>query len=171
MKKTSLLALLAIPLAGVGIVGSAALAAGAIPTQIAPQVATSVQSASQEIQDGLPDANEEKDTDKEIPDAQEQQMLQSQAKITADQAKQAAEAKVNGTATSVELEDEDGSVVYSVIIGTQEVKVSATDGSIVKIETEDGEHESAGERMTTGHGNEPNDGSSVSDGDGETNDD
>lgn len=171
MKKTSLLALLAIPLAGVGIVGSAALAAEATPTQITPLVATSVQSTAQEIQNGLPDGKEQNDNDREIPDAQEQQQLQSQAKITADQAKQAAEAKVSGKASGVQLEDEDGTVVYNVIVGNQEVKVNASDGSIVKIETEDGKHESAGERMTTGHGNEPNDGSSVSNGDGEVNDD
>ncbi len=129
-----------------------------------------MQSTAQEIQNGIPDGNEERDSDKEVSDAQEQQLLQSQAKITADQAKQAAEAKVSGKASSVQLEDEDGSAVYSVIIGTQEVKVSATDGSIVKIETADNEHDSDGATMTTGHGNEPNDGSSISDGDGETND-
>lgn len=155
MKKAALMAIVAIPLAGIGIAGTAALAAGATPTQMPSEVKTSVQFAAQEIQDGLPEG---KDTDKEIPDAEEQRQLQAQARITPEQAKQVAEKRIGGTAAGVELEDEDGVVVYNVAIGNQEVKVSASDGSIVRIETEDGADES-------------NDGSSISDGDGETNDD
>ncbi|MHB1086532.1 MAG: PepSY domain-containing protein [Minisyncoccota bacterium] len=162
MKNKSYLALLAIPLAGLGIAGSVAFAQTNIP---AP-----VQAQTQEIQAGLPDGKEE--MDREIPDVQEQQMLQAKATITADQAKQVAQTKLGGTATSVELEDENGTVVYNVIIGNREVKVNATDGSIVKIEVADAENESDDStQMTTGHGNEPNDGASASGGDGETNDD
>lgn len=159
MKNKSYLALLAIPLAGLGIVGSVALAASNAPT--------SYQSAQTAVVN-----QREADSDNEIPDAQEQQMLQAKATITADQAKQAAQAKLGGTASSVQLEDEDGTVVYNVIIGNQEVKVNAADGTITKIEAADTENESGDtEQMTTGHGNEPNDGATVSDGDGETNDD
>ncbi len=161
MKNKSYLALLAIPLAGLGIVGSVAFAQSNTPTP--------VQAQAQEIQTGLPDGKEE--MDREVPDAQEQALLQTKAKITADQAKQAAQAKVSGTASSVQLEDEDDTVVYEVIIGNQEVKVNATDGSIVKIEAADAENDADDNEQTTGHGNEPNDGASVSDGDGETSDD
>lgn len=158
MKNKSLLALLAIPLAGLGVVGSVALAASNTPATHSMQTPVSDQ--------------READSDKEVPDAEEQQMLQAKATITADQAKQAAQAKLGGTVTSVELEDEDGVVVYSVLIDNQEVKVNASDGTITKIEAAETEDNSddAGQ-MTTGHGNEPNNGASVSDGDGETNDD
>jgi uncharacterized membrane protein YkoI len=61
------------------------------------------------------------------------------AKITADQAKQAAEAKVGGAASSVELGSENGSLVYEVKIGDQEVKVDADNGAILKIEQDDNE--------------------------------
>ncbi|OGC88893.1 hypothetical protein A2419_02600 [Candidatus Adlerbacteria bacterium RIFOXYC1_FULL_48_26] len=158
MKNKSLLALLAIPLAGLGIVGSVAFAQSNVPTSQPTQTETVNQ--------------REVDSDTEIPDAQEQQMLQAKATITADQAKQVAETKLGGTATSIQLEDEDGTVVYNVVIGDQEVKVNAADGTITKIESADTENDSDDtKQMTTGHGNEPNDGASVSDGDGETNDD
>ena len=107
MKNKSLLALLAIPLAGLGIVGSVAFAQSNVPTSQPTQTETVNQ--------------REVDSDTEIPDAQEQQMLQAKATITADQAKQVAETKLGGTATSIQLEDEDGTVVYNVVIGDQEV--------------------------------------------------
>lgn len=160
MKNKSYFALLAIPLAGLGIVGSVAFAAGNTSSSYQQSAQTAVTN------------QREADSDKEIPNAQEQQMLQAKATITADQARQAAQAKLGGTATSVQLEDEDGMAVYNVLIGTQEVKVHAADGTIAKIETADTENESGDtEQMTTGHGNEPNDGATVSDGDGEANDD
>lgn len=154
MKKTALLVLPGVLLAGVGIVGSVALAANNSPTNAnnSPQVVSS-----------------EINQDQEIPDAQEEQALQSQAKITADQAKVAAEAQISGKALSVHLEDENGVVVYNVAIGNQEVKVNAADGSIVKVEASESEHGSTTEQMTTGHGNEPN-GVSGSENDAETND-
>ena len=70
-------------------------------------------------------------------DAQEQQesaKLQSLAKITPQQAQQAAEAKQGGKASSVKLENENGSVVYAIVIGNTEVKVDAGDGRILYIE-------------------------------------
>ena len=71
----------------------------------------------------------------------ESKALAGQAKITADQAKQAAEAQVSGTASSVELDNENGSLVYEVKIGNQELKVDAGNGSILKIEQDDNEKE------------------------------
>ncbi len=57
--------------------------------------------------------------------------------ISADTAKQAAEAHLGaGSASKVELDDEDGQLVYSVEIGSTDVKVDATTGAVLK--TEDG---------------------------------
>ncbi|OQA41199.1 MAG: Peptidase propeptide and YPEB domain protein [Chloroflexi bacterium ADurb.Bin325] len=56
--------------------------------------------------------------------------------ITSDQAKTAAEAHLNaGTATKVELDAEDGKWVYSVEIGTSEVKVDAMTGAVLGVDS------------------------------------
>lgn len=69
--------------------------------------------------------------------------LQSLATISADQAKSAALAQVAGTVTKVELENEDGNVVYGVEIktadGERDVKVDAGNGSVLHVEKGDGE--------------------------------
>lgn len=67
--------------------------------------------------------------------------LQSQAKITPDQAKQAALAAVPGTADKVELENENGTVVYGVEVTDSagqktDVKVDAGNGSVVSKEVD-----------------------------------
>ncbi len=67
----------------------------------------------------------------------ESQALAGLATITADQAKQAAETQVGGTASSVKLGDENGSLVYEVTIGNQEVKVDAGNGQILQVEQSD----------------------------------
>lgn len=67
---------------------------------------------------------------------QQADRLQALAKITLEQAKQAAEAAIGGTASSVELEAEDGSLVYEVEIGQTEVVVDAGNGEILYIEEE-----------------------------------
>ena len=71
----------------------------------------------------------------------ESKALAGLAKITADQAKKVAEAKVRGIASTVKLDNENGSLVYEVKIGEQEVKVDAGNGSILKIEQNDNEKE------------------------------
>ena len=63
--------------------------------------------------------------------------LQAQATISADQATTAAKAKVSGIVTATTLEDENGSAVYQVTIGTTDVKVDAKTGTIIKVETLD----------------------------------
>jgi uncharacterized membrane protein YkoI len=56
--------------------------------------------------------------------------------ITADQAQAAAEASLNaGTASKVELDDENGQLVYSVEIGSSDVKVDAMTGAVLGVET------------------------------------
>jgi len=56
--------------------------------------------------------------------------------ITAKEAQATAEAYLNaGTATQVELDDEDGQLVYSVEIGGTDVKVDAMTGTVLGVET------------------------------------
>jgi uncharacterized membrane protein YkoI len=56
--------------------------------------------------------------------------------ITADTARQTAEAYLNaGPATQVELDDENGKLVYSVEIGTTDVKVDAMTGAVLGTDT------------------------------------
>lgn len=56
--------------------------------------------------------------------------------ITADQAKAAAEAHLNaGTATKVQLDDENGKLIYSVEIGTSDVKVDAMTGAVLGVDS------------------------------------
>jgi uncharacterized membrane protein YkoI len=78
------------------------------------------------------------DGDGETNDDQEEQQedkkLQALAKITAEQAKQAAETSVGDKASSVKLENEDGNLVYAVEIGQKEVKVDAGNGKVLYTE-------------------------------------
>jgi uncharacterized membrane protein YkoI len=67
--------------------------------------------------------------------------FQSLARITPDQARAAAVARVAGTVTSVELENEDGNLVYGVSVktakGEADVKVDAGNGKVLHVETGD----------------------------------
>ena len=74
-----------------------------------------------------------------LTEAQEAKMLQSLAKITPDQAKNAALAKVNGTVINIHLDNENGYLVYSVVIKssngiTYDVKVDAGSAAVLFIE-------------------------------------
>lgn len=69
----------------------------------------------------------------------ESKALSGLAKITADQAKRVAEAKLGGTATEVELGTENGTLVYEMLISNQEVKVDAGNGSVLKVQQADNE--------------------------------
>lgn len=88
---------------------------------------------------------EKSDGDGETNDSAEEQQedakLQSLAKISATQAKQAAETSVGGTASSVKLENENGSLLYAVVIGNQEVKVDAGNGKVLYTENPNQENE------------------------------
>ena len=79
-------------------------------------------------------------------DGQNQAELAKQAKITEEAATKTALEKVPGTVNKVELEDEDGHVVYDVEINAkdgskQSVKVDAQTGKIIKVELEDNVNE------------------------------
>jgi len=94
------------------------------------------------------DATPEKPSSVTVPASQaasesadEGPALQGLAKITADQAKAAAIAAVPGTATKVELENKDGSVVYAVEVTGADGKVTdfridAGNGAVLSRETE-----------------------------------
>ena len=72
-----------------------------------------------------------------LEEQQETENLQSLAKITLEQAKKAAEEALGGTASSVELEVEDGSLVYEVEIGQTEAVVDAGNGEVLYTESEE----------------------------------
>ncbi len=88
---------------------------------------------------------EASDGDGETNDDEEKQgasQLQSLAKITPQQAKQAAETAVGGTAKSVKLENENGNLVYAVKIGSTELTIDAGNGKVLSSESR-GQGESA----------------------------
>ena len=85
------------------------------------------------------------ENDEEENDAQSQAELAKQAKITEEEATKTALEKVPGTVNEVELEDENGTIVYGIEVvstdGTQQdVKVDAQTGKIVKVEADDEEN-------------------------------
>ncbi len=94
-------------------------------------------------------------------DADEAKALESLATITADQARDAALAAVPGTAGAIELDNDNGNVVWSVEVtkadGTiTDVKVDAGDGKVLAQETDDGkESGDANESNEAPEANEP----------------
>ena len=77
-----------------------------------------------------------------LSEVQEEAMLKNLAKITPDNASRAALAKVNGTVLRVSLENENGYLVYSVIIKASngtifDVKVDAGNGKVLHISADD----------------------------------
>ena len=86
------------------------------------------------------------DDENEEEDSQNQAKLAKQAKITEDEAINMALEKVPGTVNEIELEVENGTVVYEIEVlstdGTeQEVKVDAQTGEVLKVEADDDENE------------------------------
>ena len=87
--------------------------------------------------------NEADEQGEENSSAEQSEAAQYQklARITAAQARSSALASVPGTATSVELENEDGNLVYGVTVktsaGERDVKVDAGNGKVLFIETDE----------------------------------
>lgn len=106
------------------------------------------------------------ETNEEAKETQASQKLQSLAKITPQQAQQAAEASAKGTASSVKLESENGSLVYAVAIGQNEVIVDAGNGKILGTNTPSSESNEKTQPRSSIQVSQPS-----GDGDGETNDD
>ena len=81
-----------------------------------------------------------------VEENQIQAELAKQAKVTEEAAIKIALEQIPGTVEEVELEDENGTIVYEIEIraedGTeQEVEIDATTGEVVKVEAEDDEEE------------------------------
>jgi hypothetical protein len=104
----------------------------------------------------LDDANPAKPSSVTVPASQaatetdEGTALQGLAKITPDQAKAAAVAAVPGNATKVELENENGNLVYKVEVtgadGKQtDLQIDAGNGAVLSREAEAGDPQSADE--------------------------
>lgn len=74
-----------------------------------------------------------------LSEADEAAALAPLATITADEASAAAQAEVPGDVQEVELDNENGSLVYSVEIGGQDVKVDAGTGAVLHIEADGAE--------------------------------
>ncbi len=83
-------------------------------------------------------------------EAQAMAQYQSLAKITPQQAQQAAEAAQGDTATAVELDAETGSLVYEVNFSNAEVTVDAGNGQVLKVEGEGQEENDASEAPVQG---------------------
>lgn len=125
--------------------GPAALAAGATTT--APAIAEKV-SAGGTVEANSPsytatirvaNAQDQKEKSSASGEASEAAQLASQAKITAEQAKAAALKAVPGQVAKVELDNENGNLVYSVEVkDTQgksiDVKVDAGNGQVLTME-------------------------------------
>lgn len=84
--------------------------------------------------------------DEGVSEADEAKALESLATITPDQARNAALEAVPGTAGKVELDNENGAVVYSVEVTDSsgsgiDVKVDAGNGTVVHQDADDGDNE------------------------------
>lgn len=69
--------------------------------------------------------------DDEAEDVQEGAKYRNLAKITPNQAKKAAETVMKGKASSVNLLNEDGNLIYEVVIGKTEIAVDAGNGKVL----------------------------------------
>lgn len=74
--------------------------------------------------------------DEGLSEADQAAALAPLATITADGASAAAQAEVPGDVQKVELENENGTLVYSVDIGGKDVKVDAGTGAVLHIESD-----------------------------------
>jgi uncharacterized membrane protein YkoI len=125
---------IAITAAFLGIVGFSGLMRAVYARSPQTQVAVMRQHHNNKIVAEASDGDGEAKDDME--EQQEQASLQPLAKITALQAQQSAEKTIGGKASKVKLENEDGSLVYSVIIGQKEVTVDAGNGNVLYTEND-----------------------------------
>lgn len=150
-----------VALALFGTVGTSLVARNATATQTRSNaVVLSAQThSSHDVSDGDGEINlaieppeaaqlaqaETSDGDGELPDQQEEQQedeqLQSLARITANQAQQAATAVQPGSVDGVTLDNEDGNLVYKVMIAQTEVTVDAGNGRVLQTEQANAESE------------------------------
>ena len=120
--KTSIKVILAAAFAGTLALG------GLVKVGHAQSPVAVMQQSQKAIQ--IAEAGETNDDEQEKSESQ----LQNLAKITPQQAKQAAETAVGGTATKVKLENENGSLIYAVEIGSKELTIDAGNGKVLSSE-------------------------------------
>lgn len=114
------------------------------------QVAQTVDNEANEGPENEADEGPENEAE-DANDAQEMAQYEALATITAEQAKQKAEAAQGATATKVELDEDDGSLVYEVRFANKtEVLVDAGNGEILKTEAAGEEENDATETPIKG---------------------
>jgi uncharacterized membrane protein YkoI len=140
IKRFVALAVIALLVVGaMGAIAARALAQPSYPTAqgqatAAPDDEEAVGADTDDVEEQVGDQNE---ADAETGDNEQDAVPAGTPAITAEQAQAAAEAYLNaGTATQVELDDEDGQLVYSVEFGGTEVKVDAMTGAVLGVETD-----------------------------------
>lgn len=109
------------------------------------------------------------DANENVQGQRESVKLRALAKVTSQQAQLAAETSQGGKSSHTKLENEDGNLVYAVVIGQKEVKVDAGNGRVLYTEIlnqEDKKTETSHPRSSIQVSEIPS-----GDGDGETNDD
>ena len=103
--------------------------------QEAEELTTAADTDNVQVQEGDQSGPDDGVAMKEAGDGQDAAPTGTPA-ISVDAAKQAAEAYLNaGMATKVELDEENGRLVYGVEIGSADVKVDATSGSVIGTES------------------------------------
>lgn len=134
--------------------GGAAMVANAKGNSPAATPEARVAQVEDEANEGPEDEAGENEADEaaeEAAEAQEMEQYRALAKITPEQAQQTAEAAQGGTATEVELDVEDGSLVYEVAFADEtEVYVDAGTGQILKTELAGQEEDDATETPIQG---------------------
>lgn len=123
---------MAITAALIGVLGFSGLMRSVYARSPQVDFATNQSSLVAEASDGDGEVNDSTE------EQQEQAKLQPLAKITPLQAQQAAETAVGGT-SKVQLENEDGSLVYAVTIGQKEITIDAGNGKILYTENDEKE--------------------------------
>lgn len=135
-------------LAAIGVTAGAAGIAAAATNQSSPDTSTTTAAEQVGEHDDLPahassilDQASAKETEGvEEDDAAEAARLEKLATVTLDEAKAAALAAQPGTVTKVELESEDGNVVYDVEVrtsaGTTDLTIDAGNAKVLQTELE-----------------------------------
>ena len=156
-----------IALAGVAIVGLVGIGRSSFAQTAIQSPVAVLQQQKQAVELARGDGDGE--TNDDAKEKQDSTKLQSLSKITPQQAQQAAEAAQGGKASSVKLENENGNVVYSVVIGKTEVTVDAGNGRILSTENSQKGGNESSEQNSLKSSVQSSVG--IGDGDGEKNDD
>ena len=144
MKNKKTLSMLALGLLlGGGAIGATQVLAKNQPTNNNADVVQQTQTQEIADQANTNSAIEPSEDKNSVSEQAEDKNLSGLAKISASEAQKIAETKVSGTASKTELENENGQPVYAVTIGTQEVKVDAISGSVLRTESADDKSEAS----------------------------